>query len=858
MAIKYLSNISLEGNELQNVKIHPVGTAPTNGQGKLYYDTATNKLMANNGSSWYSVNGSLEDLTSGNTSRITIGGTAAAPTVDVVTGAIVDGGTGLATQDAIYDFVTSQVGAVPSETVTSLGLSSNVLTYTDENGADTDIDLSLYLDDSNLARLTSGSINGSTGVATFTRDDASTFTIDMSAFLDGITVNNTLTSTSTSEGLSAAQGKVLKDLIDALPTQDTNTQLSDSDIAAFGYIKDYTPTEAEVTAHEAALTIGYGQLTGTPTIPTNNNQLTNGENYVTGVDFDEIGGTQSDLNLSGFTNDLTLAPANAEQNVQSDWNATSGDALILNKPSLFDGAYSSLSGKPTIPTNNNQLTNGSNYISDYTVTQGDVTAHQAALSITESQISDLSHFSGSYNDLTDVPSNLGAQNLSIAGNTLSLDGGGNSVDIYDQTLATTDDVEFRDITSSNKILAEESYSGTTGAPHATIKGLQTTTAKGSFNIAMYGDSTSTGSNEAGYNYGSYSRGHMAGSNGYDGVIYGAYNEAKYSGSDPNGNNASWSSAYGTQSVVKVTGTGDLGYVIGDNVSAVIDNAGADVEYLQGQHTTVDLKAGHISGSAATMLLDADYTAATIDGDFAYLQIQNDTLPTPSSGTARAINSDSTLPSKFDGLIESTSFVKTGGTSSQFLKADGSVDSSTYITSAALPTDVSELNNDSGFISGYTVTSGDVTAHEGDITITESQISDLSHFSGSYNDLTNKPTIPTINTASTTVAGIVELATNTEAKAGTMTNRAVTPQGALQLADQQIAADKVNVTVGNGSATTLTATHNFGNKKCLVSVTEVATGDEVYVEVIKNTNDVSLIFASAPATNAYEVSMFKMS
>ena len=75
----------------------------------------------------------------------------------------------------------------------------------------------MYLDDTNLARLTSGSLNSSTGVATFTRDDASTFTIDMSAFLDAITLNNTLTSTSTTEGLTAAQGKVLKDLIDAIP-----------------------------------------------------------------------------------------------------------------------------------------------------------------------------------------------------------------------------------------------------------------------------------------------------------------------------------------------------------------------------------------------------------------------------------------------------------------------------------------------------------------------------------------------------------------------------------------------------------------------------------------------------------------
>ena len=40
--------------------------------------------------------------------------------------------------------------------------------------------------------------------------------------------------------------------------------------------------------------------------------------------------------------------AGAEVNVNADWNATSGDAEILNKP--------------TIPTNNNQLTNGAGYI----------------------------------------------------------------------------------------------------------------------------------------------------------------------------------------------------------------------------------------------------------------------------------------------------------------------------------------------------------------------------------------------------------------------------------------------------------------------------------------------------------------
>ena len=99
------------------------------------------------------------------------------------------------------------------EAVTSLSINANVLTYTDENGANTTINLSNYLDDTNLARLVSGTLNGSTGVATFTRDDNSTFTVNFSALLDDttVTVNDTLTSTSTTQALSANQGKVLND-----------------------------------------------------------------------------------------------------------------------------------------------------------------------------------------------------------------------------------------------------------------------------------------------------------------------------------------------------------------------------------------------------------------------------------------------------------------------------------------------------------------------------------------------------------------------------------------------------------------------------------------------------------------------
>ena len=71
--------------------------------------------------------------------------------------------------------------APPAETVTELSLAANILSYVDEAGNTTNIDLSLYLDDTNLARLVSGTLDGTTGIATFTRDDNTTFTVDLSA-----------------------------------------------------------------------------------------------------------------------------------------------------------------------------------------------------------------------------------------------------------------------------------------------------------------------------------------------------------------------------------------------------------------------------------------------------------------------------------------------------------------------------------------------------------------------------------------------------------------------------------------------------------------------------------------------------
>ena len=59
-------------------------------------------------------------------------------------------------------------------------------------------------------------------------------------------------------------------------------------------------------------------------------------------------------------------PTPVEQ-VNADWNATSGKAQILNKPTLFNGDYNNLTNKPTIPTVPTKVsafTNDSGYVTE--------------------------------------------------------------------------------------------------------------------------------------------------------------------------------------------------------------------------------------------------------------------------------------------------------------------------------------------------------------------------------------------------------------------------------------------------------------------------------------------------------------
>lgn len=138
-------------------------------------------------------------------------------------------------------------------------------------------------------------------------------------------------------------------------------------------------TEGSVTQHEAALTIGQGQVSGLGSVLTTlqsatttngsaittlqgadttlQNNITAVNTTISGLDTDDI--TEGSTNLyyttgkfdtafsAKSTDDLSEGSTNL-YNVQADWLASGTAAEIQNKPSLFDGNYNSLSNKPSL------------------------------------------------------------------------------------------------------------------------------------------------------------------------------------------------------------------------------------------------------------------------------------------------------------------------------------------------------------------------------------------------------------------------------------------------------------------------------------------------------------------------------
>lgn len=106
-------------------------------------------------------------------------------------------------------------------------------------------------------------------------------------------------------------------------------------------------------------------------------------------------------------------------------------------------------------------------------------------------------------------------------------------------------------------------------------------------------------------------------------------------------------------------------------------------------------------------------------------------------------------------------------------------------------------------------------------------------------------------ATETVQGIAEIATQGETDTGTDDARFVTP---LKLAASVVASRKYNVAFGDGSATSYTITHSLNSRNVHVTVyLDSGNFEEINCDVLHATvNTITLLFAAAPTSNQYRV------
>ena len=429
MALKFLSNITLEQGELQNAKLHPLGTAPAGAEGQVYYDSGNNRLMMHNGTAWYSVNGQVESVSSATTNQITVsGGTGATPSISAVTAAVANGGTALATGDQIHDFVMGQGFLTDSDAVTSIVAGTGISV----SGATGDVTVTNSDRGSSQNIFKTIAVSGESNVVADSNNDTLTFvegsniTISTDAVADSITISATDTNTTYSAGagldltgttFSHADTSSVSDLtpssrtyVDGItfdtyghvqtiststetvtdtnttytvdvPAATTNIRLVGSDASADAITLSGTSSEVEVSRIGASelriglpndVTIG-NDLTVTgdlvvngTTTSVNSNIVEIGDNIIT-LNADETGAPSQDAGIE--------VERGTSANVSLYWNETA-DAWYLNDGTAKEIATISDLGSynPTIGTDSDYTQSGVNIIKSLTLTDGVITA----------------------------------------------------------------------------------------------------------------------------------------------------------------------------------------------------------------------------------------------------------------------------------------------------------------------------------------------------------------------------------------------------------------------------------------------------------------------------------------------------
>ena len=606
-----------------------------------------------------------------------------------------------------------------------------------------------------------------------------------------------------SDPIFSAWNKDYNDLINK-PTIPTNVSELTNDA---GYLTSFTETQVLSISNDTIYLTGgsyvklpagfsgdYNDLTNKPTIPTvptDVSEFTNDAGYLTSfteaqvlsIGHDTIyltggsfvklpagfSGDYNDLtnkptiptvptDVSEFTNDAGYLTSFTEAQVLSISNDTiylTGGSFV-KLPAGFSGDYNDLTNKPTIPTvptNVSEFTNDAGYLTSFTEVQVLSISNDTIYLTGGSYVKLPAGFSGNYNDLTNkptiptVPTNVSeftndagyltsfteAQVLSIGHDTIYLTGGsyvklpagfsGDYNDLTNKPTIPTVPTNVSEFTNDAGYLTSFTEAQVLSIGHDTIYLTGGSYVKlpagfsGNYNdltnkptIPTVPTNVSEFTNDAGY-------------------------ITSYSETDPVF--TAWNKDYNDLTNKPTIPT------VPTNVSEFTNDAGYLTSFTEAQVLSIGHDTIYLTGGSFVKL------PAGFSGDYNDLT-NKPTIPTVPTNVSEFTNDAGYLTSFSEAQVLSIGHDTIYLTGGSYVKLPAGFsgdynDLTNKPTIPTVPTNVSEFTNDAGYLTSFTEAQVLSIGHDTIYLTGGSYVKLPAGFSGNYNDLTNKPTIPTVPT-----------------------------------------------------------------------------------------------------------------